>query len=167
MPGAGTSTVAKLVASTLGVERVDGGTVFRAMAADHGLDVGAFSALAEGDPEYDLELDQRLANRAREGDVVLESRLAGWIVRSENLDALKVWIDAEPTERARRVAARDGGSAHQALEADTEREQSERRRYLQYYGIDLDDLTIYDLVIDSTSRSPEAIAESIVEAATQ
>ena len=95
LPGAGTSTVARLVADALGVERVDGGTVFRTMAAERGLDVGAFSLVAENDPEIDLELDQRLANRAREGDLVLESRLAAWIVTNEGLAALRVWVDAD------------------------------------------------------------------------
>src|SRR5206468_10852438 len=80
LPGAGTSTVAQLVADAFGIERVDGGTVFRTMAAEAGLDVTEFSAVAENNPEIDLELDQRLADRVRADDVVLESRLAGWIV---------------------------------------------------------------------------------------
>jgi cytidylate kinase len=165
LPGAGTSTVARLVADELGLERIDGGTVFRAMAAEHGLDVVAFSELAEGDPEFDLELDQRLANRARLGDVVLESRLAGWIAENDSLDGLKVWIDADEKERARRVASREGEDPAAALEANRAREASERRRYRTYYGIDLDDRALYDLMVDSTGQDPTAIVESIVAAA--
>jgi cytidylate kinase len=164
LPGAGTSTVARLVADALGIERVDGGTVFRMMAAEAGLDVGAYSLVAEGDPEIDLELDQRLANRVREGDVLLESRLAGWIVTNEGLAALRVWVDAAEEERARRVATREGVDPAVALEANRVREASERRRYRTYYAIDLDDQTVYDLVIDSTGVGPEAIVESIVAA---
>jgi predicted cytidylate kinase len=164
LPGAGTSTVARLVADALGVERVDGGTVFRTMAAERGLDVGAFSLVAENDPEIDLELDQRLTNRARAGDLVLESRLAGWIVTNEGLDALRVWVDADEQERARRVAAREGVDPAAALEANRAREASERLRYRTYYAIDLDDQRVYDLVIDSTGIEPAAIAESIVAA---
>jgi chloramphenicol 3-O-phosphotransferase len=52
------------------------------------------------------------------------------------------------------------------MQANQERERSERHRYLTYYGIDLDDRTIYDLVVDSTSASPEEIAKSILAAAT-
>ena len=150
LPGAGTSTVAQLVAHALGIERVDGGTVFRAMAAEAGLDVGEFSRVAEGNPEIDLELDQRLADRVRADDVVLESRLAGWIVTIERLTATfrEGEFDAE-------------------IVANRAREASERRRYRTYYGIDLDDRSVYDLVLDSTSRSPQAIAESIVAALTK
>ena len=164
LPGAGTSTVARLVAAALGVERIDGGTVFRAMAAERGLDVAAFSLVAEHDPEIDLELDQRLANRAREGGVLLESRLAAWIVTNEGLDASRVWMDADEHERARRVAAREGIDPSTALEANRAREASERQRYRTYYGIDLDDQTVYDQVIDSTGIEPAAIAESILAA---
>jgi cytidylate kinase len=167
LPGAGTSTVARLVADALRVERVDGGTVFRSMAAERGLDVGAFSLEAEADPEIDLELDQRLANRAREGDVVLESRLAAWIVTNEGLAATRVWIDAHDEERARRVATREGIDYSAALEANRAREASERLRYRTYYAIYLDDQTVYDLVIDSTGIEPGAIAESIVAASTK
>jgi cytidylate kinase len=167
LPGAGTSTVARLVADALGIERIDGGTVFRAMAAEHGLDVGEFSVVAEGDPEFDLELDQRLANHAREGNIVLESRLAGWIATNEGVPALRVWLNGADEERARRVAAREGIDAALALEANRAREASERRRYRTYYGIDLDDQTVYDLVIDSTATPPKAIAESIVAAASK
>jgi len=167
LPGAGTSTVAQLVADAVGLDRFDGGTVFRIMAAEAGLDVGEFSQVAEGNPEIDLELDQRLADRVKEGDVVLESRLAGWIVSIERLEATRVWIDADEGERARRVAAREGAGAESALLANRAREASERRRYRTYYGIDLDDRSVYDLVLDSTSRSPQAIAESIVAALTK
>ena len=164
LPGAGTSTVAQLVADALGLERVDGGTVFRIMAAEVGLDVVAFSSVAEADAEIDLELDQRLADRVRDGNVVLESRLAGWIATIEQVEATRVWIDAKEGERARRVAGREHADAQAALEANRARESSERRRYRTYYGIDLDDRSVYDLVLDSTATPPVALAESIVAA---
>src|SRR5437763_344896 len=135
------------------------------MAAHHGLDVGEFSAVAEADPEFDLELDRRLARRAREGDVVLESRLAAWIATNERLTATRVWIDADEAERARRVSAREGDDPAVALAANRAREASERHRYRAYYGIDLDDRSVYDLVIDSTGLDPDAVAKSIVTAA--
>jgi len=167
LPGAGTSTVAQLVADALGLERVDGGSVFRIMAAEAGLDLVEFSKVAEANPEIDLELDQRLADRVREGDVVLESRLAAWIVTIERRDATRVWIDAEEGERARRVATREGADQAASLEVNRAREASERRRYRTYYGIDLDDRSVYDLVFDSTTAAPQALAESIVTAATR
>lgn len=165
LPGSGTSTVAVGVAEALGVPRLDGGTVFRAMAAERGLSLARFGALAESDPTVDTDLDSRLAEAARAGDVVLESRLAGWIAANEGVAGLKVWIACEPEERARRVGGREGLDAEAALAANEAREASESTRYRTYYGIDLADLAPYDLVLDSTSTPPADLIRTIVAAA--
>ncbi len=165
LPGCGSSTVAGLVAEAVGIERVDGGSLFRGMAAERGLDLAEFSRVAEADPEIDLQLDQWLADRAKEGGVLLESRLAGWLVTKEGLPATRVWIDAREDERARRVAARDGMDIGRALAENRAREASERRRYRTNYGVDLDDRSFYDFVVDSTRIQPEVIAASIIRKA--
>jgi CMP/dCMP kinase len=165
LPGSGTSTVARSVATELGIEHLDGGTVFRGLAAERGLSLVEFGRQAEADAAIDHELDARLAVRARAGDVVLESRLAGWIATNEDVAGLRVWVACDDTERARRVATRDGGSVEDAIAANRRREASEAARYLAYYGVDLGDLSIYDLVLDSTNQPPAALVESIVSVA--
>ncbi|MBI2709930.1 MAG: cytidylate kinase family protein [Actinobacteria bacterium] len=164
-PGAGTSTVARPLAADLGLEHVDGGTVFRALASGRGLTLAELSRRAEGDDAIDRALDDRLTERAREGSVVLESRLAGWLASRAGLSGLLVWIDCDEMVRAERVARRDGGSIEDALEANREREASERRRYATYYGIDLADLRVYDVVVDSTTRPPADLVADLVAAA--
>jgi cytidylate kinase len=52
-----------------------------------------------------------------------------------------------------------------ALADNEERQQVERARYLGLYGIDLADLSIYDLTLDSGVLSPDELAERIVTAA--
>jgi cytidylate kinase len=166
LPGSGTSTVARAVAEALGVPRLDGGTVFRSLARERGLDLVAFSRLAEADPAIDLALDRRLAQRATEGGVVLESRLAGHIATNEGLfGAVRVWVACDEDERARRVGAREGAGEVAALAANRTREASERSRYRQYYGIDLDDLSVYDLLLDSTTTPPPDLVAQILAAA--
>lgn len=162
LPGAGTSTVARAVAAALGIERLDGGTVFRALAAERGLTLAEFGAYAETEPSVDLELDTRLAARAAAGDVVLESRLAGWIATNEGLPALRVWVTCAPEERARRVATRESLSIEDARAANVQREASEAARYQRYYGIDLDDLALYDLVLDSTDTPPDELVAAVL-----
>lgn len=165
LPGSGTSTVARTLASRLGIEHLDGGTVFRAMASERGVSLAEFARIAEADDAIDRALDDRLVERARGGEVVLESRLAGWLATNAQLAALRVWIACEEHERARRVAGRDGHAAHEALVHNREREASERSRYLAYYDIDLTDLSIYDLVVDSTAVAPDALIDQVEAAA--
>lgn len=132
------------------------------MARDRGLSLAAFGALAETDPTIDLELDRRLAARATERGVVLESRLAGWIATNGRLDALRVWIECDDRERARRVAGRDGEGLDEAVATNRRREASEAARYRTYYGIDLGDRSVYDLVLDSTTTPPGQLVARIV-----
>lgn len=153
------------MAGELGIERVDGGAVFRGLAAERGLSVGEFGLLAQRDPRVDIELDERLAVLARRGDLVLESRLAGWIATNEGLDAHRFWVACEEDERARRVATRDGLTVEEALAANRTREASEAGRYLTYYGIDITDLSIYDVILDSTSTSPDELVAAILRRA--
>ena len=164
LPGSGTSTVAMGVAAALGVPRLDGGTVFRALAAERGLTLAEFGAVAEREPDVDLELDARLAAAVHDGDVVVESRLAGWIATNEQAAGLRVWIACDEQERAARVATREGVDPAAALAANRAREASEARRYRAYYGIDLADLSPYDLVLDSTTMPPDQLVSEILEA---
>jgi cytidylate kinase len=96
---------------------------------------------------------------------VIESRLAGWLVTRAGLAAVRVWVDGSDEVRAARVAARDGSSVAEALIDNAERSALERARYQAVYGIDLDDRSTYDLVLDSTMESPEALTATIVERA--
>jgi cytidylate kinase len=164
-PGSGTTTTAQHVAARLEVDLVPGGEVFRAMAAERRLTLAEFGRYASDHPEVDAELDRRLADRARQGDVLIESRLAGWIARNEGLAALTVFIDCSPAERARRVAGREGVSVEQALADNEERQKVERARYLSLYGIDIEDTSIYDLVLDSGALRPAELADRVVAAA--
>ncbi|WP_254126965.1 (d)CMP kinase [Aquihabitans sp. G128] len=157
--------MARLVAAALGLDHLDGGTVFRTVAAEQGMSLAEYAKLAEHDENIDRALDDRLTERARQGDVLLESRLSGWLATRAGLEALTVWIACDEVERARRVGGRDGHDAEEALAHNQKRERSERARYLGYYDIDLTDLSIYELVLDSTEAGPEALVAEIVAAA--
>jgi CMP/dCMP kinase len=164
-PGAGTTTASHLVAEELGLERVPGGEVFRAMAAEHGMSLGEFGLHAQGHPEIDVELDHRLLLRARAGNCVIESRLSGWIATNDGLTAVRCWIDCDEATRAERVAEREGTSQDQALADNQTRARLEQARYAATYGIDLADRSIYDLDLDSVELGPRELAGRIVDLA--
>ncbi len=164
LPGSGTTTVSRLVAEALGVERVPGGEVFRQLAAESDMTLAEFGRHAQGHPAIDLELDARLEARAREGDCVIESRLAGWLATRAGLPATRVWVNCDDQVRAARVAERESSSLAEALIDNAERSDLERARYKAVYDIDLDDRSTYDLVLDSTREPAEALALAVVTA---
>lgn len=161
-PGSGTTTVAKILEEILGLKHEYLGAIFREMAQEYGMSLEEFSTYAENHPEIDKELDRRAVEMARKGGIILEGRLAGWMVHRHGIRAFKIWIDADERERARRVVERDGGTIEENMVRMKVREESERRRYLEIYGIDISDLNIYDLVVDSTFISPQKVAEIII-----
>lgn len=162
LPGSGTTTASRLVSTELGLEHVPGGEVFRQMAAEAGMSLADFGVHAHDHPEIDRELDHRLEERARLGDCVIESRLAGWIAHQAALRSVRVWVQCDDDERARRVAERDDTSVEQALADNTARAAVEHLRYESVYGFDLLDQSIYDLVLDSTTEPAEGLAAEIV-----
>lgn len=162
LPGTGTSTLCRLLRDRLGLPYVYAGGIFRDEAAARGMDLAGFGRLCEEDPSVDRALDDRQREMLREGNVLLEGRLSGWLAHDEGVDAVKVWVTCGDDERFRRLAERDGGTPAEQAERTRTREQSEDDRYSRHYGIDTGDLSIYDAVLDSTSASPEALTDQVV-----
>lgn len=160
-PGSGKSTLAKLLSARLGMELVSMGAIFRRQAQERCMSLEEFGMLAGRDESIDRELDEEQKRIAEEKDnIVLEGRLSGFLVDAD----LKVWLKAPAEVRAERIAKRENKSVSAATSEILEREQCERERYLNYYNIDIKDLSIYDLVIDSSKWSPEEIGEIVVKA---
>jgi len=154
--GSGKSTVAASLAEALSYDHVSGGDIFRQLADERGYTPLEFNQLAEEDEDIDRDLDRRLRRTAKEeDDLILESRLSGWMA-GEYAD-LKFWFDAPEEIRAERVAEREGRNFDDALSEMRARARSEYTRYLEYYDIDFDDRSIYDLSLNTARWGPEAV----------
>lgn len=147
LPGSGTTTVSRLLSEKHGMEMISAGEVFRSLAKEYGMDLAEFGALAESDNSIDQQIDARQKKIALTHDnIILEGRLAGHMAEK----ALKIWIKASVDVRVKRIVDREGGSFEEKLKETIEREGSEAVRYRTIHNIDITDLSIYDLVIDST-----------------
>jgi cytidylate kinase len=161
--GSGKSTLAAALAEELGLDHVSGGDLFREIADERDLTPLELNRRAEEDDRIDRDLDRRLRATAREeDDLVLESRLAGWMA-GDHAD-FRLWLDAPLETRARRIADREEKSAETAREETHARAQSEALRYEEYYGIDIGDLSIYDLVVNTARWSPEGVRALVLAA---
>lgn len=160
-PGSGKSTLSKKLSAKLGLELVSMGDIFRKHAHERCMSLDEFGMLAKCNDDIDRKLDEAQKKIAREKDnIILEGRLSGFLVDAD----LKVWLKAPLNIRAERIAKRENKSVPSALKETSEREECERVRYLNYYNIDIRDLSVYDIVIDSSRLSPEEICEIVLKA---
>lgn len=154
--GCGNSTVSRLLAEMLGVRLIN--YTFHTVAQELGIDFDQLCRMAEEDPSWDRLVDTRQIELANQGPCVLGSRLAIWIWKEARL---RIFLEAPLEVRAARIQQREGGSYEEVLQKTRLRDERDHARYLRLYGIDNDDVSVADWVIDTTKMGPHAIAEAI------
>ncbi len=166
MPGSGKSTVAKLLAKKLGYKHYSTGDFMGELAMKRGMSVLELGRLAEKDQSIDKQLDDRAKKLGmEETDFILDARLGFHFIPH----SIKLFLDVDPDVGAQRVFTdlRLDEKENTSLEATRlnlqKRIESERLRYRKYYGVDCYDKKHYDLVVDTTKRTPEEVVQRIVE----
>ncbi|MFP3950909.1 MAG: (d)CMP kinase [Candidatus Bathyarchaeia archaeon] len=153
--GAGRSTQAKRIAEEFDLRYISTGMVFREMANSRDLNLEDMSRLAERDDEFDTYLDARAKDESKRGDVVIDATLSAWMAEDPDI---KIFLKAPFEERVRRIAERECRDIEEIREETRIRERSERKRFLRYYEIDINDLTIYDVVLNTLPYDVESTA---------
>lgn len=165
--GSGKSTVCAILKEKYGYEIYSTGTVQRKIAEEMGISTLELNKRMMSDPKLDHVIDDTVTqiSRERRGDkLVFDSRMAWHFAE----DTFKVYMYVDPTVAAERVFNADRGNVEKYESIDDAKEQllartfEENKRYKAIYGVDNLDLNNYDLVIDSTSASPEQIAETMI-----
>jgi len=165
LPGTGTTTTSKLLSEKYGLNHVCAGFIFRDMAKEMNMTLQEFSSYAETNTEVDNEIDRRQVEAAQSGDLILEGRLAGWILKKSDIKPdLSIWLKADPMVRCVRISERENENVDLALEKMISREASEKKRYKEIYNIEIDDLSIYDLTIESSKWDAKGVFNIIEKA---
>ena len=162
VPGSGTTTIAKLLSRKLNLRLVYIGETFRELAQEYNMSLPEFGKYARTNSKIDSELDERQVAQARQGSVILEGRLSGWVLKNANIKAFKVLLTASLDIRVKRVMNRENKSYDTVRIEILEREQLELERYQRLYGINYQDISHYDQIIDTSSLTPEEIVQTIV-----
>jgi cytidylate kinase len=159
--GTGKSTYARALADALRLRYVCAGELFRDLANERGVTLEALSRIAAEDPAIDRIIDERTKVEAKRGGVVIDAQLGAWMVKE--LADVKVLIIAPDDVRFRRIAERDRISIQEARKQTLARELIQKQRYQKYYGLDVSDLSIYDLKIDTGLYPIEKTKSVVIE----
>ena len=164
--GSGKSTVAKLLSEKLYIKHYSIGDLMRVIAQEKGITLLELNKMAEEDKSIDFELDNKLKELGKTKDnFVVDGRLTAYFIPHAEV---RVFLKTDDKVRAERIL-RDkrqhekSATLKEALANIRQREQSEKKRYKLYYGVDYTDEKLYNFVIDTTKLTPAEVVSRILE----
>lgn len=149
--GTGKSTYAKILAKDLRLRHVSAGQLFRQIAKERNLSLENLNELARSDPSLDQSVDERTKEEAAKEGVIIDGQLAA--AMAGDIADLRILITAPEKVRMERISSRDSLSFAEASERTLQRERAEHERYKKYYGIDVTDVSMYDVIVDTSSAT--------------
>ncbi len=168
MLGSGKSTVCGIMSEKFGFEIYSTGTINREYARSLGIDVIELGERLKKDHSLDNEIDStvtRISIERKNDKLIFDSRMA-WHFAEHTF---KIFLTIDPMEAAIRVMKNQRGeeerysSVEEAKEKLIARSVGERERFMQIYGVDYYDHNNFNIIIDTTNRTPEEIVEIIME----
>ena len=147
---------------------VSTGTIQRDMARDMGMDTLELNKYAETHPEIDRKIDQITIDLATSNErLVLDSRMAWHFVPN----SFKIYLEVDPSIAAGRLIGDLARSSERYPDFDSalrfllERRKLEHERFRRLYSVDDENITNFDLVINSSLVSVEEIVKVIADVA--
>ena len=163
--GSGKSTVAKILLERLGAEYYSTGAIVRSIAENRGMTVTELNIYMETHPEIDHEIDDGIAALSEvDKFLIIDSRMAWHFTKG----TFKVYLSSDIETSSIRIMQANRACEHcqtleETIESTRARRESEKKRYMDQYGVDIKDLSNYSLVVDTTNATPEEVAECIIK----
>ncbi len=157
-----------IMKSKYGFEIFSTGAIQREYARNLGISTLELNKRMKENPHLDDEIDNMVTelSRQRQNDMLIfDSRMA-WHF-AEN--TFKIFLDIEPMEAANRVFYHRSSceecytDVNDACEKLVERSAVERKRFIEIYGVDYYDPNNYNLIVDTTHKTPEEVVSVIME----
>ncbi len=137
----------------------------RSIALDRGMTILKLNKMAETEKAIDLELDSRLKKLGKTKDnFVVDGRLAAFFI--PNAEA-RIFLETDNRVRAERILKEQREHERSKTLKETianikKRENSEKKRYQKYYGVNYLDKKLYNCVLDTTKLTPEQCVDKIL-----
>ena len=165
-PGAGSTTIASLLAKKLKYRQLLMGELHKKIAKAHKMTIKEYWEHQEQNPKeqrrFHNELDALQKQEAKKNrNIVINGKLSAFQIPNAEI---KVLLKASLLERAKRTVERDGGNIISAAWNIFQREQMERNEFRKIYGFDyVADKKYYNVIINTDDKKPNEIAEIILK----
>ena len=166
--GSGKSTVCNILKERYGFEIYSTGAVQREYARGLGISTLELNQRMAEHPNLDAEIDNmvtKISLERADEKLIFDSRMAWHFAKN----TFKIFLTIDPCEAAARVMLNQRGdeekyaSAEEACEKLIERSRVERERFKEIYGVDYYDYNNFNIVIDTTSKTPDEVVALIVD----
>jgi len=163
--GSGKSTIAQKLAEELKWPRYYIGGIRREAAKKRGLTLAEYNKLGETDATTDFEVDEYQKELGQKKDnFIIEGRTSWYFIPQ----SLKIYLAVSLEEGAKRIFSslqienernedKNLGTLGSVAESIKKRQESDNKRYGQYYNIDVNDPKHYDFYLDTSSLNREEV----------
>lgn len=164
---AGKGETSKILIQELNYGIYRNGEYVRKLAKEMNLDITSFNTYLADHPEIDQQIEKSAMEYAKDHDeFIIDARL-GWYAVPESFKVyLKVDLDVA-AERAfndeKRKEVENFSTVEEQKQDIIRRYKLENERYWKLYHVHKEDMSNYDLVIDTTDKTPNEVAKIIID----
>jgi cytidylate kinase len=161
----GKTTLAHALAKEFGFKLYNGGDILKEIARQQGYSVRGndwwdsneaigFMKERKKNSIYDRQVDEKLTNIAKKGNVIITSQTLPWLTP----EPITFWLSASPQKRSERMSKRDKISIKEALRIVRMRDRENKKIYKKIYGIKFGDgLEVFDFMINTELLSLDSL----------
>ncbi len=161
----GKTTLAHALAKEFGFKFYNGGDILKEIARQQGYSVTGndwwdsneaigFMKERKKNSIYDRQVDEKLTNIAKKGNVIITSHTLPWLTP----EPITFWLSASPQKRSERMSKRDKISTKEALRIVRMRDRENKKIYKKIYGAKFGDgLEVFDFMINTELLSLDSL----------
>lgn len=164
LTGTGKSSIAKTAAEYLGLNYISGSAILKSLMKNPPTTWESKEGVEKvkerlKNTSIDKKTDTKLLEEIKKNEnVVVDSWVAPWIWKGEGI---RVYLKTRDDIRVQRVARRDKMDEEEVKKYIETKDKVSKAIYKKLYKVDIDDISIFDLVIDTSYISIETAAQII------
>ena len=93
---------------------------------------------------------------------IVESRLAGWWAYRLEIPCVRLWLEVDENERAKRVSSREGNSIERSLADNKKRSAIDAERFMELYQLLPEQREPYTSLLDATNLGSEEVLAATI-----
>ena len=153
----GKTTLAQALAKEFGFKLYNGGDILKEIARQQGYAISGndwwdsdkaigFMKERKKNPVFDRQVDEKLINIAKKGNVIITSHTLPWLAS----EPITFWLSASEQKRSERMSKRDKISMAKALCIVKMRDNENKKIYKKIYGSEFgESLEVFDFMINT------------------